>query len=306
MSLRTVLRFASLGFCWLLLAGLLAAALAGPPEPDGVERDVVYGRVGDVELKLDLARPPEGKGPFPAVVMIHGGGWQNGDKKVYIPFLQVYAKGGYVAASINYRLTPAHRFPAQIEDVKRAVRYLRERAKELKIDPDRIGAMGHSAGGHLSLMLGFTGPADGLEGADAGGISSRVKAVVNYFGPADLAREGPGVIPGNDPEARKKVGDMLDGLIRDFLGTSDRKDPAMAKGSPLTYLTADDPPVLTFHGTEDMLVPVEQARILHDALRKAGVEERLEILEGEGHGWKGEASDRTNRIAFEFFEKHLR
>ena len=291
----------------LLLTVLLAAALAGPPEPDGVERDVVYGKAGDMELKLDLARPASGAGPFPAIVMIHGGGWRNGDKKAYIPVLRRFADAGYVGASVNYRLTPAHRFPAQVEDVKCAVRYLRERAQELKIDPDRIGALGHSAGGHLALMLGALGASDGLEGTGGhADRSSRVTAVVNYFGPADLAREGPGVVPGNDPAARQKVADLLDELLRDLLGTADRKDPAMAKASPVTYLTADDAPVLTFHGTEDLLVPVEQARILHDALRKAGVSERLEILEGEGHGWKGEAVEKTNRIAFEFLEKHLR
>jgi len=138
-----------------------------PVEPDDVviQKDIVYGTVDGIDLKLDLARPAKGQGPFPLIVCIHGGGWQLGDKGGYINAIRAFAKRDYVAVSVNYRLAPKHKFPAQIEDVKCAVRYLRSRAEELNINAAMVGATGDSAGGYLSLMLGLLDPKDNLEGA---------------------------------------------------------------------------------------------------------------------------------------------
>jgi acetyl esterase/lipase len=286
---------------WLVLVS--GTALAAPSEPV-IQKDIVFGKGGDVELKLDLATP-EGDGPFPAVVCIHGGAWQVGHRAGHHPTIKLLAQNGYVAVTVQYRLTPKDPFPAQVEDVKCAVRYLRANAKKLKIDPDRIAALGDSAGGHLSLLLGTLDPADGLEGQGGhAGQPSKVQAVVNYYGPTDLATWAPTEAGDN----LLKLGLKKDGnaLLKDFVGTSDRKADVMKKASPITYVDSKDAPVLTFQGTADPLVQPQQAKVLHEALKKAGVAERLEILDRAGHGWGGPLKEKTNRITIEFLDKHLK
>jgi acetyl esterase/lipase len=255
--------------------------------------DIVYTKVGDAELKLDLAAP-EGDGPFPALLVIHGGGWRGGNKADVRPLLAECARRGYVAISPQYRFCPKETFPAQVHDVKAAVRWLRSHAKDYKLDPDHIGATGFSAGGHLSLMLGVTAPSDGLEGdvaADA--PSSRVQAVVNYFGPTDLAAA-------DIPAASKP-------LVRDFLGGEPTEKPEQAKlASPISFVTKDDAPTLTFQGTRDPLVPHTQATRLADAQTSAGVPGRVELMVGAGHGWGGAEMTRTLDETFAFFDRYLK
>ena len=219
--------------------------------------DQTYAERGDVALKLDIARPAATEGVFPAVLVIHGGAWRGGDKASNRGLLEEFARHGYVAASPQYRFCPAVPFPAQVHDVKAAVRWLRTHAQELQIDPDHIGAIGFSAGGHLALMLGVTGSEDGLEG-DVGedAPSSAVQAVVNFFGPTDLnAADIPAV---SRP------------LVKDFIGTTPYENPeSAAKASPVTYVSAGDAPTLTFQGTKDPLVPHTQATALADAMTHA-------------------------------------
>ncbi|MCA1686305.1 MAG: alpha/beta hydrolase, partial [Planctomycetia bacterium] len=133
-----------------------------------VGNDVVYTKAGGADLKLDLARPTEGDGPFPVVFVIHGGAWRGGNKESNRPALTEFARRGYVAVSPQYRFCPKETFPAQVHDVKAAVRWVKAHAREYKADPGHVGAVGFSAGGHLSMMLGVTGPSDGLEGETAG------------------------------------------------------------------------------------------------------------------------------------------
>jgi acetyl esterase/lipase len=199
-----------------------------------------------------------------------------------------------VAISPQYRFCPKDPFPAQVHDVKAAVRWLRTHKSEYKVDTDHIGAVGFSAGGHLSMMLGVTGPADGLEGdVSRDAPSSRVQAVVNYFGPADLAATD---IPA-----------VTLPMVKDFLGgTAAEKPEVAAKASPLTFITADDAPILTFQGTKDTLVPFTQAEKLTDAMAKAGVGGRTELLLGAGHGWGGTEMNRTVNETFAFFDQHLK
>ena len=255
--------------------------------------DLVYAKVGDVELKLDMSRPTDGDGPFPAVLVIHGGAWRSGNKEQTRGALTEFAKHGYVAVSPQYRFCPKETFPAQIHDVKAAVRWLKSHAKDYKLDPDHIGAVGFSAGAHLSLMLGLTGPNDGLEGETSEGApDTRIHAVVNYFGPTDLAAA-------DIPEVSAP-------LIRDFLGgTPEEKPKEAAQASPLTYVSKGDAPVLTFHGTKDPLVPHTQAVKLADALTAAGVPGRVELLVGAGHGWGGKELDHTMAETFAFFKRYL-
>jgi len=278
----------------MTLTVLFLPAWAGDETKVTTAYDLVYSAMGDTQLKLDLARPSEGDGPFPAVAVIHGGAWRSGNKDSNRRLLSDFASRGYVAISPQYRFCPKDVFPAQVHDVKAAVRWLRSNAKEYKVDADHIGAVGFSAGGHLSLMLGVTGPEDGLEGEiSADAPSSRVQAVVNYFGPTDLNAS-------DIPKVSRP-------LVKDFLGVTPWENPdAAAKASPLTFVTKDDPPILTFQGTKDPLVPYTQALKLADALSNVGVPGRVEILVGAGHGWQGDDLKRTFDETYAFFDKYLK
>ena len=217
-----------------------------------------------------------------------------GNKADVRPILPQFVEHGFVAISPEYRFCPQNAFPAQIHDVKAAVRWLKVNAKKYRIDPDRIGAMGFSAGGHLAMMLGLTSPNDGLEGdVSAGAPDSRVKAVVNYFGPTDLAA--------------KDIPDICKPWVKDFLGGSPQDRPdAAAKASPLTFVSKDDAPVLTFQGTKDSLVPYTQAIKLADAMSSAGVPGRVELILGADHGWAGAEMARTVNETFGFLDRYLK
>jgi acetyl esterase/lipase len=256
------------------------------------KEEITYGKGGQEELKLDIARPKQG-GPFPGVVWIHGGAWRGGNRSVYRPAIKEMARNGYVAVTVSYRFCPKNTFPAQVEDVKCAVRWLRANAKEHLVDPDRIGATGASAGGHLSLLLGVMGSEDGLEGEGGNADkSSKVQAVVNWFGPTELTKPFP---PNIQP------------LLTDFLGgTVQEKTDAARKGSPIAYLSKDDGPILTLHGDKDNVVPYEQATLLDEACKKAGIDHTLVTVEGAGHGWGGEQMKGSLKQTTEFFDKHLK
>jgi acetyl esterase/lipase len=273
--------------------GALSAQIGEPPEVTRAY-DVVYANPGGAELRLDVDQPAARRGLLPAVLVIHAGAWKEGAKEENRKLLVEFARRGYVAVSPQYRLCPADAFPAQIHDVKAAVRWVRANAVSLGVDPERIGAMGFSAGGHLALMLGLTGPPDGLEGSPGPSApSSRVGAVVSYFAPVDLA----------DPS----FSEFGRSLVSNCLGKegSRRKDLAK-RTSPLTFVSAGDAPVLAFQGTKDPLVPFKQALRLAEALTVAGVPGRVELLVGAGHGWQGEEHDRTMKETFEFFDRHLK
>jgi acetyl esterase/lipase len=266
---------------------------APPPKP-AIELDVLYAKPGDSELKLDAARPAEGDGLVPALLVIHGGAWRAGNKADLRPLLAQCAQRGYLAVSPQYRLCPKDPFPAQVHDVKAAVRWIKSNAKKYRADPERVGALGFSAGGHLALMLALTGPSDGLEGdVSPGAPDSRVKAVVNYFGPSDLAA--------------KDIPEICKPWVKDLLGGSPQDKPeAAAKASPLTFVSKDDAPVLTFQGTRDPLVPYNQGIKLADAMNSAGVPGRLELIIGAQHGWVGAELDRTIEETFRFLDRYLK
>ena len=272
---------------------LLAVAIpvGAQSKPD---LDITYARAGDKELKLDLARPAEGKGPFPCVVLFHGGGWRMGNKKDVRSWLTFLAKEGYVAASVGYRLVPDATFPAPVEDAKSAVRFLRANAEKYGIDKDRFAAMGWSAGGHLACLLGLTDPKCGFEGKECSDQSSRVQAVVDYFGPTDLAAFG-------QNELAQK------GMLAPFIGSRFADNPAAhEKASPVKYVTKDAPPFLIFHGTRDWVVPVEQSRLLAEKLKDVGASVKLVEVSGEGHGWEGKTNAETTRETVRFLAERLK
>jgi acetyl esterase/lipase len=277
----------------LVLAPL---ALAQPKVPEGViyEPDVEYGKAGDVTLELDLARPEKSSKPSPCVVVIHGGGWRAGNRKQHVEAILALAKQGYVAATISYRFAPQHKFPAQIEDAKCAVRFLRANAEKYELDPERIGAIGFSAGAHLSMLLGTMDKGDGLEGNGGNADqSSKVQCVVAYFGPTDLSAED--------------IPEQVIGLVDDLVGATRDEKPELRKAaSPVTYVNPGDAPTLIFHGTKDALVPYNQAFKMTDVLTAAGVPGRVELILGAGHGWGGAELFRTLEGSTKFFEAELK
>ncbi|MBI3722871.1 alpha/beta hydrolase, partial [bacterium] len=248
------------------LASLACAQESRPdrPLPPGVEakKDVEYGKVGERSLELDIYRKTEHpKEAMPAVIWIHGGGWSGGDKKDPFPAPALLEKG-FVVLSINYRLSGEAKFPAAVEDSKCAVRFLRESAKDLGVDPDRIGVWGGSAGGHLALMLGCADEKAGLEGKGGHeGVSSKVRCVCSWFGPADLT-VGDDKFQGGSGQAQ-----------RAFLGGTQKEKPELYKqASPVTYVTKDASPTLLVHGDKDPVVPFEQSEILFKKMKEAGVD----------------------------------
>jgi acetyl esterase/lipase len=280
----------------LALPTLLLAQDKGPKVPDGVlyQPDVVFGKGGDVELALDIARPEKLDQPAPCVVFIHGGAWRGGNRKQHVPQILEFAKRGYVAATIQYRLIPIARFPAQVEDVKCAIRYLRANADKHQLDPNKIGAVGFSAGGHLVMLLGVMDKADGLEGNGGNADqSSKVNAVVAFFGPTELGA--------SDIPARSV------GLVNDFLDSTKEENPEVRKtASPITYVDKADAPLLIYQGTKDPLVPHTQAFLMADAMTKAGMPGRVELLIGAAHGWGPPELNRTVQGTAAFLAEHLK
>jgi acetyl esterase/lipase len=298
-----------LGLSLLIAQSLLAqqpkarTKAQGPSLPEGVkvERDLAYGPHKE-RNNLDLYLPPEGKAPRPLVIWIHGGAWLGGSKDGGPRPAEQLLRRGYAVASINYRLSQHAPFPAQIDDCKAAVRFLRANASKYDLDPDHFGVWGGSAGGHLVALLGTSGDVKDLEGEGSNkGVSSRVQAVCDFFGPADLLTMAPQSGPDstiqhdapNSPESLLLGGPILE-----------RKDAAR-RASPVTYITKDDPPFLIVHGDKDNTVPVGQSKELHEALKKAGVDSTLMIIPGAGHG-NGILTPETLRAVADFFDKHLK
>ncbi|HEY2413942.1 MAG TPA: alpha/beta hydrolase fold domain-containing protein [Pirellulaceae bacterium] len=259
--------------------------------------DLPYAATDNPKQRLDLYLPksPKSDKPLPLVVFVHGGAWRVGDKRTsyfqVAPFLQ---SGDYAAACISYRLVPEAIWPAQIYDCKAAIRWLRANAKDYNIDPDKIGVMGTSSGGHLVALLGTSGDVPELEGklGDNLNVSSRVTCVVDQFGHSDFLALGGGA---NDPTS--PIGGLLGGGVQD-------KKYAARESSPITFVSKDDPPFLILHGTNDPAIPFKQSEILLENLKKAGVDAMLVPVTGGGHGDFG-TQEVPNR-AKQFFDKHLR
>lgn len=263
------------------------------PLPPGAKamRDIEYVKDGGNAQSLDLYLPEKSDKPLPLIIWIHGGGWMSGDKTMN-PAM-VLLRFGYAVASVNYRLTDVAKFPAQINDCKAAVRWLRAHAKDNNIDPDRIGAWGASAGGHLVALLGTAGDAKDLEGNGGNpDVSSNVQAVCDFFGPSDIT---------------KSPGEKADSIIAQFLGGPLAEKMDLAKqASPITYVTKDDPPFLIMQGQDDPLVNPNQSQMLNDALKKVGVEVTLELIPGAGHGGQQFATPERRKMILDFFDRHLK
>lgn len=278
----------------LLVAFVAVASLHGGETKIRTEKKIVYGKGADVDLELDLAMPADGKGPYPAVICIHGGGWKAGSRQSLIPLTEVLAKNNFVAVTVTYRFAPKYQFPAQIEDCKASVRWLRANAQKYQIDPDRIGAVGFSAGAHLSCLLGAADEKAELEGKGGNPKqSTKIHAVVSFFGPTDFT------------EKTWSEGVETTFFVPFLGGKFEERKEVYRKASPIVYCTKDDPPFLFFHGAKDTLVGIEHSQKMTKKLRDVGVSAELVTLPDEGHGWAGEKLTKTIDQTVRFFKDKL-
>jgi len=251
-----------------------------------------------VAHKLDLYRPANSKGPWPVIVWIHGGAWLLG-KKEDTPALGI-VNSGYAVASINYRLSDQAIFPAQLDDAKAAVRFLRAHAAEYNLKTDKFGAFGMSAGGHLVALLGTTNGIKDMEGT-LGNLdqSSKVQAVCDWCGPTDLM-----TIAKQGGKKNKLSLDSPGGCVAKLLGGLPKDKPDLAKrASAITFVAADNPPILIMHGDSDDVVPIQQSEEFYKALKAANVKAQFVIVKGAKHNFV--TTENLNQ-AKEFFDRELR
>jgi acetyl esterase/lipase len=277
MNRRSFLCSLSLGLILAAQATPVFLSAEQPNLPPGAKalRDLSYVTNGHERQKLDLYLPAKPKGPL--LVVIHGGGWTQGskDKSEGLPLLLQ----GYAVANINYRLSQHAIFPAQVEDCKSAVRWLRAHASEHGYDPKRIGAWGGSAGGHLVAMLAATGHVKDFDVGENLDQSSAIQCGVDVFGPADLVDWiPPSALPMIQPTGPESV------LVKLLGGTAKEKPELAKRASPITWVTKDCAPLYILHGTVDQLVGLDQSQKLEAKMKAAGVEVTLDVVEGAGHG----------------------
>jgi acetyl esterase/lipase len=269
------------------------APAAGATAAGPVHSNVSYGVAGDETLLLDIFEPANNNGKArPAVVLVHGGGWTNFDKSTMRALAQFLALAGYVAVAVDYRLfhDDATRWPAQLDDVQRSVRWLRANSAKYNVDPNHIGAYGHSAGAQIATLLGMLETRDNSDAALAK-YSSKVQAVVDASGPTDFTN-------GMDNDGKQ--------FLAGFLGGDFATHPELWRdASPIFHVAKSDAPILIIHGTRDDMVPISQAEELNDALTKAGATVQFLRLDSD-HMFSDPGMHR--RLAMEtqvFFNRYL-
>jgi acetyl esterase/lipase len=256
--------------------------------------DLMFSSPNGKPLFLDLYVPMDAKEPLPVIIWLHGGGWRIGDRKLGPDFCQFFAEKGFAMASIEYRLSGEAIFPAQIHDVKTAIRWLRSISNEYHLDHGRIGLWGSSAGGHLAALAGTTksGILEGLEHRYSD-FTSDVQAVVDGYGPTDFFQMDDHCVshpPSSDRESdrlhpSRKHSDM-NSPESQLLGAPIHSIPEKVReANPLTYIKGGEPPFLIMHGTSDTAVPAHQSELLYQALLEKGNDATLCLLEGLGHAF---------------------
>jgi acetyl esterase/lipase len=295
-------------FCIPLIcfAALFAQPPRGPaPVPPGMKavRDIVYARAGQRDLLLDIYLPEKGAAVLPVVVWVYGGAFRMGSKDdPQTNGATWLVNQGYAVIAFNYRLSQTAKFPAQIHDCKAAVRWVRANASKYRLDGNRIAAWGASAGGHLAAMLGTSGGVAELEGDLGNAVqSSRVQAVVDFFGPTDFLQMDAMALAGgmkHDPPDSPES-ELIGGPIQE-------NKEKVARANPVTWVTRDAPPFLILHGERDPLVPAGQSAVLFEALRKAGVDVTFHKIAGAGHGGPQFNSPVARAMVLAFLDQHLK
>ncbi|HEX6999094.1 MAG TPA: alpha/beta hydrolase [Gammaproteobacteria bacterium] len=292
--MRRTEHFPAIALAAALLSAADGSALAQPPP---AASDVAYARVDGEPLRLDLWLPAAPSAPL--LVWVHGGAWQFGSKRD-VPVLGLVERG-YALASIDFRSAAVARFPAQLHDIKAAIRFLRARAKEYGYDAARIGVLGASSGGHLAALAGVAQGRADLEGevGEDGAESSVVQAVVSFFGASNLTS----ILEQSTPFGVSVRAPALERL----LGALPDARPELARlASPVFHVSAAAPPLLLLHGDEDPQMPIAQSYELEAAYREAGAEARLVVLHGARHGGDVFFDAERLRLVAEFLDRHLR
>lgn len=256
--------------------------------------DVVYAETGGVPLRFDHYRPVRATGATPAVVFVHGGGWMRGDPSQAAGNALHFAREGIATVSISYRLAPASRFPAPLDDVRHGLRWVRAHAGELGIDPERLALLGVSAGAHLAVLAHLAHDMADLA-PDLPGplreVSESVRCVIAHYGPYDIGR---------------RRSDMVDALMGERVEDAEWT----RRASPLAHAARATAPILLIHGTADQLVSWRESERMHAALQEAGKASELLLLDGAPHAfqvdWRGEANQRANVAMDAFLDRHLR
>jgi len=279
-------------------AAASAPAVVPAPSLPGIRvfRDLPYVPGASVRQRLDLYLPEQPGRARPLIVSIHGGGWVSGSKSPRKPtaFIQL----GFAYASIDYRFSKDAVFPAQIQDCKAAIRWLRAHAGEYGIDPGRIGVWGSSAGGHLVALLGVTGQVHDFDTGPNLDQSSAVQCVVDLYGPSDFLNPGQG--PGKSRPGMISVVNLL-------LGGPVEAHQALARlASPVYFVTKEAPPFLILHGDQDPIVPLQQSQELNAALQKAGVESTLHVVPGAVHADPAFFKPENENLIRDFLVSHLK
>lgn len=277
---RTLMRLlcALLGASAVLVLSSFSS-LATPQSPPissvQVHQNVIYGEAGGVKLLMDVYLPKAFPGKRPGVLLVHGGGWVGGDKAAYVNIGKALAAHGYDAFSVNYRLAPRFHYPAQLDDVQRAVRFIRAHAADYNLDPARIGALGDSAGGYLVAFLGLRDTRDNSDPSLAN-YSSKVECVVDFYGPTDFTI----------PLQLAHINNLVTNLLTMYFGKKPGEDASLYRdGSPIAFVSKEAPPFLILQGTTDNLVPPDQSERLYDALHKAGNDVTLLLAYNMPHGF---------------------
>ncbi len=292
---------------------LLNAQTSNAQQIDPTWADINYaGNDGNVRHNLDIYLPDSGKGLFPVIVYIHGGGWQNGNKNNVDPVVPIVEKG-YALVSINYRLSGEAVYPGQINDCKAAIRWIRAHADTYNLNASRIGVIGSSAGAHLGALLGTSGEVSShtvgnvtmdIEGNVGGNseFSSRVQAVSDWYGPTDFLKmsDFPGNIDHDAPDSPESK--LIGGAIQE-------NPDKCALADPITFASHDDAPLLIIHGTADMTVPYNQSELLYQALEplfdSTGTEITLFPVDGAGHGFGSTMNEETFTMMADFFDRTI-
>jgi acetyl esterase/lipase len=293
-------------FCLVLPTIVSAQTNATAPTtastPSNIQQinDYVFTKVDGHDLHADIAFPKDSPKPLPAIIYVHGGGWAGGGYPQGC--VMTAAQHGYFCASIEYRLSGVAKWPAQIQDCETAVRWLRANAPKFNVDPNRIGVWGDSAGGHLVTCLGTMADVKEFQGDGFPGVSSKVQAVVDYYGPTHLVDHA-------------TLNDNVDGLlVRLFGGTRADMPDVYKNASPYFHVKPTDPPMLIVQGDCDGTVPLVQSTLFADALTEAGVPNQLIIVKNGDHGFgpgpgKTKVDPNGGEIqdaVFAFFDKQLK
>lgn len=278
----TTADFTKAGCSWRtwLAIGLSLVCCVSIAAAEPTQGDVQYGRAGETSLKLDFYEPIKPKASSPLILWVHGGAWRSGSKRE-VP-VEKLRELGFAIASVDYRLSPVAKFPAQIHDIKAAVRFMRSNSGRFGIDANRFVIAGSSAGGHLAVLTAVSEGVEELDGSvkDLAGISSRVQAVVSFYGAGNLQT----ILDQSTPfglEVRVPA-------LKLFLGDSPDKRPELARlASPVEHVDPHDPPLWLYHGDQDPQMPINQSHELVGAYNKSSVPVRFEVIHGGKHGGPG-------------------